>query len=81
MKINKYNLQSYIDSVVYNYSSETLTFYTNINGYLVPFSIVHTNKELYEPVSTNLAVLDSLGITTDSIIRGIEVCKRIHGYS
>lgn len=81
MALTKFNLQQYIDEVVYDYASETLTFYTNINGYLIPLSIVHTNKELYAPISTNLNTLDSLGISRNTIWEGVERCKRMHGYS
>ncbi|ARM71053.1 hypothetical protein pVco7_gp064 [Vibrio phage pVco-7] len=80
MKITIHNLQKFIDKVEHNYAHGTVTFYTKISGYLVPFSIVNTTMEPTNIMPTSLPELDSLGISSTEILRGIERCKLIRGY-
>lgn len=79
--VTKYNLEQYIDKVAYSYSEETLTLYTNVNGYLIPLSVIPTTKELPDYITPTLSKLDSLGFSRDVIMEGVQRCKRLHGYS
>jgi len=82
-KISRVNLSQYVDKVEYDYGTSTLMFYTDINGYLIPMSMVHIELE---PTDTyfpkNINALSSLyGITAQHILDGIKICKELHGYS
>lgn len=80
MKITKYNLDSLLDEAVYSHSEEVLTLYTNVNGYLLPFSIIPTNVELPDYITPSMKYLDSLGFNLERVWEGVERCKRMKGY-
>ncbi|AJF40684.1 hypothetical protein AVV30_gp026 [Vibrio phage phi 1] len=81
MKITKYNIHHFLDKIEYDYSTETLTFYTNINGYYLPVSIINISLEPTVVITTNIKQLDSLGITRDKLFEGVIRCKNLRGYS
>lgn len=82
-KITISNLQSFIDLVEYDYASGVMMFSTNLNGYMIPISMVHIKLEptdTYFPA--NLFRLEKMyGITDAQVLEGIQLCKITHGYS
>lgn len=82
-QINANNLQSFVDLVEYDYSTGTMMFSMDLHGYMIPVSMLQVKLEptdTYFPA--NLHRLNRLyGITTEEVLRGIETCRHIHGYS
>jgi len=82
-KITKVNLSQFIDNVEYDYGTEIMMFSMNLNGYLIPVSVISVSLEptdVYLPA--NLGRLEKLyGITTQQVLDGIELCRALHGYS
>lgn len=74
-------IQEQIKQVTYDNNIEALVFHQEVNGFLVPFSIVlidlQSDRNYFPTDIPKITML--FGITYNQIVEGMALCNQIHG--